>query len=111
MLWNTPNEPPLAVVRDLAEARTALEQALARADERTRPGLEEAVRVLRQFDRTDDELLLDWAHRTLDRASVDPERNEVQAIAALRAAVPGMNLRAATALAARVKADAGSRTA
>ena len=109
MSWTTPKEPPLVVLRDLDRAREALGQALRSADETTRPGLAEAVRVLEQFDRSDDQLVLDWARRTLDRAAVDPGRH-VQAVAALRSALPAMSLRAATALAVRAAAEVGPHT-
>jgi 2-oxo-4-hydroxy-4-carboxy--5-ureidoimidazoline (OHCU) decarboxylase len=106
MLWNTPADPPIAVVRDLDRVRDALEQALRQADSATRPGLEQALAVLAQFDASDEELVADWVRRRLAAAGLDPRTQEVEAIAALRKELPGMNLRAAAKLAAQAAAQA-----
>ena len=106
MLGSPSAEPPLAVLHDLDSARDQLRSALERADSTTRPGLELALSILGEQRRSDDDLILEWARRTLSAASVDVRSQEVEAIAVLRKALPGMNLRAATALAGRVKATA-----
>lgn len=106
MLGSPSAEPPLAVLHDLDAAREQLRVALDRADGTTRPGLELAISILGEERRSDDELVLEWARRTLSAAGVDASSQEIEAIAALRTALPGMNLRAAAALAGRVKATA-----
>jgi hypothetical protein len=88
-----PNPPP-----DLSAVRAALREALRSAPEPERPGLVRALAVLDTFDSQDVPTDVKWARRVLSVAGLDPQESEVKAVAALRAARPGLGLREATTL-------------
>ncbi|MET7639379.1 hypothetical protein [Streptomyces sp. NPDC005438] len=81
------------VVREAEWLEEALTRALASADEAERPGLERAVElVARERDRADGEVTARWVRERLRDSGADPRTRPVQAIKALREAVPGLGL-------------------
>ena len=83
-------DPPVVVLSDLEPARRRLAEAIGAADERTRPGLEQAAGLLDAVRPADDDLVLTWARRLLDDSGIDPRTDEVGAVRRIRTAVPGL---------------------
>ncbi|MEC4018885.1 hypothetical protein [Streptomyces sp. H27-D2] len=95
------NQPEIALVvlRDADEIRDAVQRALVTADADERPGLERAAAVIaEEHARTDAELRVRWARRTLADGGVDAQDGHVAAVRAMRLAVPGMSLLVANQL-------------
>lgn len=83
-------------VDQLAPVREDLQAALAASDEHQRPGLEAALRIVEGYSPQD--LRRRWVASVLAAAAADPGANTVQAVKALRGAVPGLSLADAVAL-------------
>ncbi|WP_228979840.1 hypothetical protein [Streptomyces sp. DH12] len=99
------SKPPLVLFRDGDDIRRDLRLALAAATDAERPGLERALTVVEaQCARGDDDVLAQWTRGVLEAAGVDPDRDHVKAVAAVRTAVPELSLLAAHRL---VKGAAG----
>ncbi|GHF80097.1 hypothetical protein GCM10010504_56000 [Streptomyces griseus] len=65
------------------------------AGEAEQPGLRKALHLLDQrATATDEQLVREWATRTLSRAGVNPAQDHVRAVKVLRETIPGLGLRA-----------------
>lgn len=92
----------------LAPVREDLRQALASADERERPGLEAALRLVEGY--TPEELRRRWVAGILAETAVDPKTDTVNAVRDLRRAVPSLSLTDAVTLVKELAAqDENSR--
>jgi hypothetical protein len=96
-------------VDQLAPVREDLQAALAASDERERPGLQAALRVVESYSPQD--LRRRWVAGVLAAAEADPRANTVQAVKALRGAVPGLSLTDAVALVKEAGAAPGDGAA
>ncbi|CCK28884.1 hypothetical protein BN159_4505 [Streptomyces davaonensis JCM 4913] len=89
-------EAHLIALSDLDEAREAVRQALAGASAADEPGLRAALGILDGFAGSDPRVR--WVARVLGERGIDPHTHEVAAIKALRDALPGLSLVAASTL-------------
>jgi hypothetical protein len=96
------NSAHLVVLRDLDDARAAVEEALTQASEEEAPGLRRALAIIDSTAPNTD-LPLRWASRAIDAAGVDPSTHEVHAVRAVRKALPGLGLADAARLVRRVR--------
>ncbi|MFJ5557817.1 hypothetical protein ACIQCD_10415 [Streptomyces sp. NPDC093250] len=94
-------ETHLVALSDLDEAREAVRQALADASDADAPGLRVALGILDGFTASDPRVR--WVGKVLGEQGINPRTHEVAAIKALRDALPGLSLVAATALAREAK--------
>ncbi|MGV2917600.1 hypothetical protein [Streptomyces alfalfae] len=94
-------EAHLVVLSDLDEARAAIQAALTDAGSSREAGLRQALSILEGFADADPRLR--WVGRVLTEKGIDPRQHEVAAIKALRSALPGLSLVAATELAVEYK--------
>ncbi|MFW5416090.1 hypothetical protein J0910_05650 [Nocardiopsis sp. CNT-189] len=95
----------LIVLRDIDSAVEALRGALDGADPAERPGLLRALAILEQ--ETDADPRIRWTRQVLADAGVDPREKEVQAVKAVRDALPGLTLQQAVDLVKRAKDGEG----
>ncbi|MFJ8228899.1 hypothetical protein ACIQ9E_02905 [Streptomyces sp. NPDC094448] len=95
----TKRTPPVVVLHDVDAVHADLLAALETDDPSLRPGLQEALRRVEQHRLpTDRQRTAEWVRRTLRDADIDPARDQVRAVKALREAVPGLGLIAANDL-------------
>lgn len=87
------------VLRDTEAAADAIREALAGASDAERPGLERAAAILAEYGgRPEAEARVEWVRGVLAEAGVDPVKEEVHAIKAVRQAERSLSLRAAVEL-------------
>jgi hypothetical protein len=101
----TTKEAHLVVLNDLDEARAALREALEAADGETAPGLRLALEIADGIGGGVDPRVR-WAGQVLAEEQLDPKKQEVRAVRALRVALPGLSLVAAVDLVRRCQAAA-----
>lgn len=94
-------EAHLVVLRDLAPAVAAVQQALSDAEPALVPGLQRALEVLTASTPSETDLTYEWTRQKLSAAGVDPRTDEIKAVRALRQALPGLGLAAAVELVAQ----------
>ncbi|WP_331721252.1 hypothetical protein [Streptomyces sp. NBC_00212] len=87
----------LVVLRDTDAARAAIQRALDNAEPGEAAGLGRALELLGTASQTDSELIRDWTLQILRDAGVDPKA-EMNAVRALRAAEPALDLQTAVDL-------------
>ncbi|MER5770637.1 hypothetical protein [Streptomyces sp. NPDC001985] len=93
------SKPPVVLLHDVEAVHADLVTALEAAGPSSRPGLQEALRIVGHHrSLTDEERTAEWVRRTLRDADADPARDHVHAVKALREAVPGLGLIAANDL-------------
>ncbi|MBT2386754.1 hypothetical protein [Streptomyces sp. ISL-11] len=92
------------VLRDTEAVADAVREALAGASDEERPGLERAAALIAGCAaRPEAEARAEWVRGVLAAAGVDPVRQEVRAIKAVRQAERGLSLRAAAELVREAK--------
>ncbi|WLQ35950.1 hypothetical protein P8A18_22085 [Streptomyces castrisilvae] len=99
MIGNGKQDMAVIVVRDADAVAAALREALERAGDAERPGLQRALGLaVAQSGVPDAELRGGWAGRRIRAAGHEGPLDSVAAVKALRTAEPGLSLRQAVRL-------------
>ncbi|MEU3963310.1 hypothetical protein AB0F42_26480 [Streptomyces buecherae] len=89
MFGSDKRQAQIVVLRDIDSVRKAVANALVTASDQERPGLARAAALIEaEANQTDAQIRARWANRTVSDAGVDLG-NHVEAVAAIRKAVPG----------------------